>query len=175
MNNVLADSAMTYCVWRITIGAVVSILIASIVAAIGVWMMTSNGMNTSDFLETSATPKSRDVASVGKNKYSIMVYYTFVVDGTTYNATYTEWTQHGSRTAAENAHFPMNETRQVYYSASDPSRNTFTKNSEDYYGSIMLSVASAMVASATFSIMFRNNPLFCGVTIAGDVASAFRN
>jgi hypothetical protein len=159
--DTLAKGAQEYCRVRITFGAIIGAVIA-VILIIAAFMLPSRMGDTSKYVSVDGTVKSAVVVSPkeGKNRLTI----SYVVDGKTYTTTQL-WT--GDKDSQ------IGQTRKVLYDPTNPSRTTLVKNIENKLSWVSVLCAVLIAGWSIFSYKFRDNPIFCGGTIASDAISIF--
>lgn len=179
----LGDAAMSYCNYRLLIGGICGIIIGLCLFGGGFWLKTNKDLDTSNYLETTATVKGATVRQEEKETgtrrrkvirviYKLNLDLEYTVDGKVYSATSGHPTEYQTREDAE-ASIPSVTTVQLYYDPEKPSKYNTSKSAEDMAAGIMSSIAVVSIICGIISIMFRKNKIFCGMTIAKDAMDVF--
>jgi hypothetical protein len=175
----IQTAAQQYCNIRILIGAISTIVIAliSIYYAINIerylgdtsFYKTVSGKIIGGSVEESIRRR-------GSRSYSIVLNVEYNIDGKIYKTTKNQSSIYNSRNQAQNnLNNSIGKTEIVNYNPNDPSQTVDVIDQENSMAYGIGVFALFMIASAIFAIVFRKNPIFCGITIAGDTASVIRN
>lgn len=173
----LKNGAQTYCKFRITAGAIIGLACALSMCVLAAFLPRWMG-STSNYLEVSGVVKSGTViplqGSTPQFKAQYIVEYT--VSGVPYTSVYDNPNAYPTQAQTElvisNA---IGKPQILYYDPSNPSKTASVKNIEKWISVGLSSLASLMATSAAVSYMFRDNPIFCGLTIASNAASVLRS
>jgi hypothetical protein len=172
----IPDAAMTYCNYRILIGGISAIVIGIIICIVAIWLTASKNMDTSNYIKTKATVKSSSVYSEYNNKnmvYKVLFNLKYTVDGKIYDAQTTHKQDFYSELQAQSLANTIKE-QVIYYDPKNHSTYTGDKSGEDTISFGLSSVASCIIVLAIISILLKDNPIFCGITIAQDAVNMLR-
>jgi len=177
--NGLQSAAMRYCKIRVTTASVSSVMCAVVLIVLSFFVRRWMG-DTGTYTPTQGTVRGGSVAAEqhkGAVTYTVNYDVEYTVSNKKYYTTVSGPGGFGTRAYAQSALDSAINTRVVtiYVDPSDPAKNTTIRNREDYLMMGMLVVGGLALTYGIISYVLRDNPIMCGMQVASNVHSIFRN
>ena len=129
-----------------------------------------------NYIEITASTKETSIEQVileDKIKFIVNVVYEYIVDEKKYLTDKIKYSDFDSKIMAQRVADSLeNHTRIVYYDPKDHKNNIPDRNIEAI-GVISL-MSTCFIIIGILLIVLRKNPIFCGISILGDIQNEFK-